>query len=206
MENYRMPCIYKFTVYLFSTTILLMLFNALVVSVAAQKQMYKYSKSFTYDDRGAGGTPVQGIIVIEPGKEIQFASIALLQTMQELQHGFLRKSSDMQNPLAPKVKYLTDIVPLNDGELMAYNSVLNNVRFRLSDEYIIGVQYELRYDINDNPRNRSFIIELTPILYYKGEGGNWHNYKSDYSSNYFAERVTKLLDKKLNNNQKGVKK
>jgi hypothetical protein len=163
-----------------------------------QKRKHKFPQPFTYDAKGIGGTPVEGVILLAQGTEVQVASRVLVQTLQELQHGFVRRQEDLQNPLTPNKEYSTDIVPLGN-ELDQYNSNPDHSKMPLAKDVLYGISYKVRYQINDEARNRNFLIELTPILHKKGAGGKWREYSKSYSSKFFADRVLTLLERNFKN-------
>ena len=154
------------------------------------------SQEFTYDSRGVGSNPVMNVIALKPNEEDQFVSRTLLETLQQLQYSVVRHDLSATTPLAPNQTHETDIVPLSRDLISNHDA--ENPRLGLGTDVIYGLRYRVKYAVDTRPRSRSFVIDVTPVMYRRGAASStWRDYNSAYSSEFFARRLIQQVTKNL---------
>lgn len=164
--------------------------------IAGQKKAVRMSQPFTYDSRGVGDNPVSHVIVLKPKEEGQFISRTLLGALQQMQFSVPKHVLSASTPLAPARWHETDTVPLARDVIARHDQAYP--QFRLGADVIYGLQYRVRYEVDTKPRTRSFVIDVTPVIYRRGAASSkWHDIKPDYSSDFFAARLIQQITKDL---------
>src|SRR4051812_47754643 len=168
--------------------------------VSGQKKTVRMSQEFTYDSRGVGSNPVLNSIALKPNEEDQFVSRTLLDALQQLQFSVAKHDLSATTPLAPNQTHETDIVPLSPELIASHDAA--NPRLGLGADVIYGLQYRVKYVVDTRPRTRSFVIDVTPVMYRRGAASSkWRDYNSDYSSDFFAQQLILQVGKNLSEAQ-----
>jgi hypothetical protein len=168
--------------------------------VSGQKKTVRMSQEFTYDGRGVGPNPVLNSIALKPNEEDRFVSRSLLDALQQLQFSVAKHDLSATIPLAPNQTHETDIVPLSRDLIASHDAA--NPRLGLGTDVIYGLQYRVQYAVDTRPRTRSFVIDVTPVVYRRGAASSrWRDYNSDYSSDFFAQRLIQQVSKNLSEAQ-----
>jgi hypothetical protein len=168
--------------------------------VSGQRKTVRMSQEFTYDSRGIGSNPVLNVIALKPNEEDQFVSKTLLEALQQMQFSVAKHDLSATTPLAPNRMHETDIVPLSRDLITSHDTA--NPRLGLGVDVIYGLQYRVKYVVDTRPRTRSFVIDVTPVMYRRGAASSkWRDYNSDYSSDFFAQQLIQQVSRNLSRAQ-----
>lgn len=156
---------------------------------AAQSRTVTTEQRFERPSVGVGPNP--HLLVIENGQEDDVTSLVVIQALQSLQHSLVDGPAAVGATLTPNKEYTVDIVPLTESEIAEHNQEYPNLALPTSAVY--GISYKLKYSVRDKPPDRKLLLQLRPVLNHRGTGSKWREYKREYSSEFFGDRVLRRV-------------
>jgi hypothetical protein len=174
---------------------LALLFGALVIvasfgtaAAADKKDQFRFSLPISYDAFGIGPQPTMSTVTLAQGQEPKKVTFALIQALQALHLSVVKpKDVDLSDPLPQNTRFATNTVPLTRQDIDEHNTQFPSAK--MPTDRLYELEFQGRFKIVD----RELVVELTPVLHYRGRIGKLRQYNNAFGGQFFHRKLKALL-------------
>ena len=146
---------------------------------------------YHHEVAGMGSNAILGSVLVPASNENIVASGALLQALQDRQLSVVRPEIGVQGTIPPRTPWSTDIAPISDAMLRAYNDRFPALTLRGA---IYGIAYQGEHDTSGS----EFRYKIGAHVYARGTIGSWSPVDDGrYSGKFFVDDLAGAIRSRL---------
>ena len=150
-----------------------------------------YSMPYSYaDGLGVGSGPVEDILVLPEGSEVDVASRAIVMALQELEFSIIEPNLSVGERLPEEKQWISDRVPVDDAWISDHNDAHPEM---ILPPRLYQIQYFGEYLVD----RRQLIFKISARMFERALATDWREYKLPYSGTFFVNPLGQLIQDKL---------